>query len=81
MRLSEPTNVLFPESGGCESEGARIVGKGEMAGLVRTYDWASTSLGPIEHWSRELVAIVSTQRPGRNGTTFTFFPPFDPAFA
>jgi PAS domain S-box-containing protein len=30
-----------------------------MAGLVRTYDWASTSLGPIESWSRELVAVVN----------------------
>jgi PAS domain S-box-containing protein len=59
MRLSEPTNVPFPESGSCQSEGARIVGKGEMAGLVRTYDWAATSLGPIETWSRELVAIVN----------------------
>jgi PAS domain S-box-containing protein len=30
-----------------------------MARMVRIYDWASTSLGPIEDWSRELVAIVN----------------------
>jgi PAS domain S-box-containing protein len=59
MRLSEPTKVSSPKSGGCQSEVARIVGKGEMAGLVRTYDWSSTSLGPIENWSRELVAMVN----------------------
>jgi len=59
MRLSEPTNVPSPDCGDYQSAGARIVGKGEMAGLVRTYDWASTSLGPIDNWSRELVAIVN----------------------
>ncbi len=30
-----------------------------MARLVRNYDWASTSLGPIDTWSKELVAIVN----------------------
>src|SRR5579863_5628170 len=59
MRLSEPTNVPSPESGSYQSAEARIVGKGEMAGLVRAFDWASTPLGPIENWSRELVAIVN----------------------
>lgn len=37
----------------------RIVGTGEMADLVRSHDWGSTPLGPIENWSRELVAIVN----------------------
>jgi len=59
MRLSGPTNVPPPESGGYQSAEERIVGKGEMAGLVRAFDWSSTSLGPIENWSRELVAIVN----------------------
>jgi len=30
-----------------------------MASLVRAYDWASTSLGPIESWSIELLTIVN----------------------
>jgi PAS domain S-box-containing protein len=30
-----------------------------MARLVRTHNWASTSLGPIENWSRELLAMVN----------------------
>jgi PAS domain S-box-containing protein len=30
-----------------------------MADLVRRYDWSSTSLGPIESWSKELLTIVN----------------------
>jgi PAS domain S-box-containing protein len=30
-----------------------------MADRVRAYDWASTPLGPIESWSRELLTIVN----------------------
>jgi PAS domain S-box-containing protein len=30
-----------------------------MADLVRSHDWASTPLGPIETWSKELVTIVN----------------------
>jgi|CZKL01.1.fsa_nt_gi PAS domain-containing protein len=37
----------------------RILGRGEMADLVRAYDWSSTPLGPIEAWSKELVTIVN----------------------
>ena len=37
----------------------RIIGRGEMADMVRRYDWASTPLGPIEGWSRELLTIVN----------------------
>ncbi len=59
MRLPGPTNVASPTSVASHSAEARIVGKGEMTELVRTFDWAATSLGPIEDWSRELVAIVN----------------------
>jgi PAS domain S-box-containing protein len=38
---------------------SRIIGTGEMADLVRGYDWSSTPLGPIESWSKELVTIVN----------------------
>jgi signal transduction histidine kinase len=31
----------------------------EMAELVRTHDWSSTPLGPIERWPRSLVSYVS----------------------
>ena len=35
------------------------MGTGEMADRVRAYDWSSTSLGPIDGWSKELVTIVN----------------------
>jgi len=38
---------------------SRIIGTGEMADLVRDYDWSSTPLGPIEAWSKELLTIVN----------------------
>ncbi|MDW5265140.1 PAS domain-containing sensor histidine kinase [Granulicella sp. L56] len=38
---------------------SRIIGIGEMADLVRQYDWSSTSIGPVESWSRELVTIIN----------------------
>ena len=38
---------------------ARIMGSGEMAERVRAFNWAATSLGPIETWSRELTTIVN----------------------
>jgi PAS domain S-box-containing protein len=37
----------------------RIIGTGEMADLVRGYDWSVTPLGPIENWSKEFVTIVN----------------------
>jgi PAS domain S-box-containing protein len=59
MRLSQPTNVARREAGAVVYGRDRIVGKGEMADLVRSHDWGSTALGPIESWSKELVAIVN----------------------
>ncbi|HEV2620191.1 MAG TPA: PAS domain-containing protein [Acidobacteriaceae bacterium] len=38
---------------------SRILGTGEMADRVRAFDWASTPLGPIDSWSKELVTIVN----------------------
>ncbi|GAC1427487.1 MAG: PAS domain-containing protein [Acidobacteriaceae bacterium] len=37
----------------------RIIGRSAMADAVRQYDWASTPLGPIEGWSKELVTVVN----------------------
>jgi PAS domain S-box-containing protein len=42
-----------------EEASDRIIGIGEMADLVRGYDWCSTPLGPIETWSKELITIVN----------------------
>src|SRR4029077_12092592 len=39
---------------------ARIfAGDGEMAGLIRTTDWAKTGLGPVEAWPQSLRTAVS----------------------
>jgi len=37
----------------------RIVSSGEMADRTREFDWANTSLGPIESWPDELITTVN----------------------
>ena len=37
----------------------RIIGEGEMADLIRRFDWSSTSLGAIETWPDILVTTVN----------------------
>jgi PAS domain S-box-containing protein len=39
--------------------GTLIEGQGEMATLIRAYNWRKTSLGPIETWSETLVTTVN----------------------
>lgn len=52
-------NLASPQSGGSLSKAPIIVGTSEMAQRIRAYDWASTPLGPIDRWSRELVTVVN----------------------
>ena len=60
MKPAGPINVAYFEAGDPQSAATtRIVGQGEMARLVRAYNWTSTSLGPVDHWSKERVAIVN----------------------
>jgi PAS domain S-box-containing protein len=40
-------------------QSSRILGTGEMAALVRAYDWGSTPLGAIDTWSIELLTVVN----------------------
>src|SRR5579862_5609558 len=43
-----------------ESSFAQILALGgEMGSRIRTYDWSTTSLGPIETWPQSLRTIVS----------------------
>jgi len=37
----------------------RLIGEGELADLIRRFDWKSTSLGPVETWSDTLVTTVN----------------------
>ena len=36
-----------------------IMGDGEMADRVRSFDWSTTPLGPMESWPHELLTIVN----------------------
>src|SRR5579872_7352013 len=53
QRRSRATSVAAaaPES--------RIAGKGEMADLIRGFDWSKTPVGPVELWSDTLVTTVN----------------------
>ena len=69
------------ESGGVQSGDSplpvdRIIGTGEMADLVRAYDWASTPLGPITSWSKELLTIVNLTLASSSPTRTMWGPDF-----
>ena len=36
-----------------------FVGNGEMAGLMRDFDWSQTSLGAVETWSQSLKTTLN----------------------
>ena len=38
---------------------SRIIGDGEMADLIRGFDWAKTTVGPVEKWSDTLITTVN----------------------
>ncbi len=38
---------------------SRIIGEGEMADLIRGFDWSGTPLGPEETWSDTLITTVN----------------------
>jgi PAS domain S-box-containing protein len=38
---------------------SRIIGHGEMADLIRAFDWSSTPIGPVETWSDTLITTVN----------------------
>jgi PAS fold len=46
-------------SSGRGTASSRIIGEGEMAGLVRAFDWGRTTLGPVETWSDTLITTVN----------------------
>ncbi len=42
-----------------KAQSSRIFGTGEMADLVRAFDWASTPVGPIDSWGDPLLHCVN----------------------
>src|SRR5271163_632494 len=55
--MSQPKTTQLEN--GSPTSASRIIGTGEMADLVRAYDWSSTPLGAIDTWSIELLTIVN----------------------
>jgi signal transduction histidine kinase/CheY-like chemotaxis protein len=58
----EPTLHVGQEntiSRGTNAGGSRIVGSSSFVDLIRTYDWASTPLGPISSWPDRLVQLCN----------------------
>jgi PAS domain S-box-containing protein len=55
------SSSLSPDTETSPSSPSRkqVSGKGEMADLIRTHDWASTPLGPIDTWSDALLYSVN----------------------
>jgi len=49
-----------------------IFGSGEMADLIRAFDWSTTSLGPIEDWSEALLITLNTML-GNRQPNFLFW--------
>lgn len=48
-------NTIFPAAGGASPKGA---GSGEMLGLINSFDWGGTAVGPIRAWPECLRAAV-----------------------
>jgi signal transduction histidine kinase len=73
MTASHSRNSAFLAN--APSSGAeRIFGRGEMADLIRAYDWASTPIGPIEHWPDTLIVTVNMLLANRNPMFFWWGP-------
>src|ERR1035438_4334626 len=44
---------------GRDGSSSRIIGEGEMAELIRGFDWSGSPLGPVATWSITLVTTVN----------------------
>ncbi len=58
MALTAPSTTTPPPASP-KTASRRIFGTGEMADLVRAFDWSTTSLGPIDSWSDPLLTCVN----------------------
>jgi PAS domain S-box-containing protein len=53
------TSKYRPASASSAPSSSRIIGQGEMADLIRGFNWAKTALGPVDAWSDTLVTTVN----------------------
>jgi PAS domain S-box-containing protein len=56
-RIPDRKSRTKPSTGGAAAD--RIIGAGEMAGLIRGFDWSKSPLGPVDTWSNTLVTTVN----------------------
>ena len=48
-----------PKTWGYQAASRAIFGNGEMADLIRSFDWSTTPVGPIEEWPETLLVTVN----------------------
>ncbi len=70
MTSPQPESGLPPGEPESRFSESKIFGSGVMAELVRTFDWASTSLGPLANWPEALRCSVNLMLATRFPCTF-----------
>lgn len=74
MRGHASATAVLPERA---SPSHRVfAGDGEMAALMRAYDWAGSPVGPVEGWPQSLRALVKTLLASRYPMVLTWGPEF-----
>ena len=48
------------QAGSAGSGGSFPAGGGEVADLIRKFDWTSTGLGPLSAWPQSLITVTET---------------------
>ena len=54
------SNRITQQASSPENPDRLIFGKGEMADLIRSFDWSQTELGPVQEWSESLLSQVNS---------------------
>jgi PAS domain S-box-containing protein len=57
--LSSADDVVMKRPGPTSRANTLITGPSEMAGRIREHDWSQSSLGPIQEWSKTLLATTN----------------------
>ena len=62
MRLQQQVGMATTTdaSGTAPTESNFLVGGGEMAAVIRSFDWAKTPLGPIDQWPNALKTAIGS---------------------
>jgi PAS domain S-box-containing protein len=55
----QPDEPRLPRTEPRAATPSRIIGEGEMADLIRAFDWGRTRLGPVDTWPDTLITTVN----------------------